>query len=160
MLSMMRGTYVEVTDEGLFDCGGFPLNAEAVQQVLAAAQRASSWTDSQRDALMAEAEARWEREMFPGPERAPRPPRPGYVYLMRDARSGYTKIGFSIDPSRRERTLQSEVPDVRLLCCWAGTRGDERALHQRFQEKRVRGEWFDLTDAEIEAIGLQSLEAA
>jgi hypothetical protein len=89
----------------------------------------------------------------------PPPKRPGYVYLMRNERNGCTKIGFSIDPAYRERTLQSQEPEVRLLFCWPGTRGDEKALHERFADRRVRGEWFHLSDAEIEAIGIQSLEA-
>lgn len=162
MLFLDDSQWVQATADGLFDDGGFPASAEVVEAVLRAAQKASAWTTEQREALGREADERWEREVFPGPlglvgaERPP--PRAGYVYLMRNERNGFTKIGFSIDPAYRERTLQSQEPEVRLLFCWPGTRGAEKALHARFADRRVRGEWFDLADAEIEAIGIESLE--
>ena len=39
----------------------------------------------------------------------------GFVYLMLDNRNGYIKIGYSKTPEKREKTLQSEVPDITLL---------------------------------------------
>lgn len=72
-------------------------------------------------------------------------PRHGFIYLMINRRNGYYKIGFSVRPSYREKTLQSEEPEVEMLCFFTGTTADERALHARFADKRVRGEWFALS---------------
>lgn len=79
-------------------------------------------------------------------------PRPTYIYLMRDGHSGYTKIGKSINPTVREKTLQSEKPDTVSLKAWKSTEDKERWLHDLYSEHRVRGEWFELSDHDIEYI--------
>lgn len=83
------------------------------------------------------------------PEGITNPLRNGFVYLMRNTRNGYVKIGWSIDPKFREKTLQSEEPEINLLWKWQGTRATEAALHARFAAKRVRGEWFGLSESDI-----------
>lgn len=73
-----------------------------------------------------------------------------YTYLMTDSNTGYTKIGRSINPKKRERTLQSEKPTITLL---AVTEGDiEHKLQQFFTDSHIRGEWYDLTEKEIDFI--------
>ena len=73
-----------------------------------------------------------------------------YTYLMFDERTKYHKIGKSQDPKYREKTLQSDNPLVVLV--WK-IKGDiEKQLHQRYDNKRVRGEWFNLSENEIENI--------
>jgi len=75
-----------------------------------------------------------------------------WIYLMKDLRSGYIKIGNSIQPRYRESTLQAEQPLIELLYAWEGTGLDERVLHQQYKDQRLRGEWFDLDDKDIHAI--------
>jgi predicted GIY-YIG superfamily endonuclease len=80
-----------------------------------------------------------------------------YVYLMKDCANEFYKIGISNDPKYRERTLQSEKPTIELI----GSRkfptrkiaeSFEKALHEAFKEKRLRGEWFELTKDEARQI--------
>ena len=77
-----------------------------------------------------------------------------YIYMMRNNRNGYTKIGVSNNPEYRENTLQSQEPDVELI--WKKKFNNayckERELHEAYNEKRIRGEWFNLTDLDIEEI--------
>lgn len=82
------------------------------------------------------------------PDTAPKKKKPkhGYVYLMSNKRNGYTKIGFSKNPSFREKTLQSEEPEIEIIFKGKGTIGDEAILHEEYCSKRIRGEWFDLDD--------------
>lgn len=69
------------------------------------------------------------------------------TYLMHDANTGYTKIGKSINPRQRERTLQSEKPTITLMkVC---DRLVEKQLHAQYADKRIRGEWFDLSEEDI-----------
>lgn len=82
----------------------------------------------------------------------------GFVYLMRNARNGMTKIGWSKTPSLREKTLSSEEPEISMFAYWEGTVKNERDLHAVFRDYRVRGEWFDLSQPKIDGIlsGLES----
>jgi excisionase family DNA binding protein len=41
-----------------------------------------------------------------------------WVYLMKDLRNGFYKIGQSQNPQYRERTLQSEQPLIALVEAW------------------------------------------
>ena len=80
-----------------------------------------------------------------------------FVYLMKDEINGYHKIGISNRPEYRERTLQSEKPTIALLCAKEfPTRiiaeAIESALHKAYEDKRLRGEWFDLDEKDVLAI--------
>lgn len=80
-----------------------------------------------------------------------------YVYLMKDTSNGYHKIGISNTPEYRERTLQSEKPTIEMLACKKfPTRkiaeAIESALHTAYSQQRLRGEWFNLTDADVAVI--------
>lgn len=80
-------------------------------------------------------------------------PREGNVYLMRDNRSGYHKIGFtSGEPTFRESTLQAEQPDIELIWHVWKDMAYEAYLHEIFADKRVRGEWFDLDENDLQEI--------
>ena len=80
-----------------------------------------------------------------------------YVYLMRDNTNGYHKIGISNSPEYREKTLQSEKPSIEMIVSKKyPTRkiaeAIESALHIAFSQQRLRGEWFNLHDADVAAI--------
>lgn len=69
------------------------------------------------------------------------------TYLMKDENTGFVKIGKSIHPQKRESTLQSEKPVISLFkVC---DKLIESELHNKFKNKRIRGEWFDLTKEDI-----------
>lgn len=80
-----------------------------------------------------------------------------YVYMMKDEVNGYHKIGISKNPNYRERTLQSEKPTIRLIAAKeypirSIAEAIEMALHKTYETKRLRGEWFDLTDEDIDIL--------
>jgi hypothetical protein len=77
---------------------------------------------------------------------------PRYVYMMIDQNTNYTKIGLSKDPKYRERTLQSQKPTIDLIFKAKGTWDDEKFLQDYFNEKRIRGEWFDLDESDMEYV--------
>ncbi|MFD2725029.1 GIY-YIG nuclease family protein [Hyunsoonleella rubra] len=66
------------------------------------------------------------------------------IYLMFNPRNGYTKIGRSINPKTREKTLQGEDPETEIIALWNSPKSIERELHADFSDKRIRGEWFKL----------------
>lgn len=80
-----------------------------------------------------------------------------YTYLMKDESNGYYKIGMSNNPTFREHTLQSEKPTISLY--WKrkfSNRGEarqlEKQLHEMYKCKRIRGEWFNLSQIDINNI--------
>lgn len=86
---------------------------------------------------------------------------PCYVYLMEDTTNGYIKIGMSVDPHYREKTLQSEKPSIILRKTRKYPNREtaaaiEKMFHTLFSSKRIRGEWFNLNNEDIENI-LQTL---
>lgn len=76
-----------------------------------------------------------------------------YVYLMKDNHNGLYKIGKSTKPKFREKTLQSEKPSIEMVF-HTKERSDfnEDILHREFSEFRIRGEWFDLSPAQVRYI--------
>ncbi|GAB3552909.1 GIY-YIG nuclease family protein [Spirosoma fluminis] len=74
---------------------------------------------------------------------------PTQVYLMRNEQAGLYKIGRSRNPSTRERTLQATEPQITLIKAYPGTSKDEAHLHEFFAHKRIRGEWFNLDEADL-----------
>jgi len=74
------------------------------------------------------------------------------IYLMEDGHTGFIKIGRSKNPSTRERTLQAQVPLLRMIWTCAGINSDEKILHDFFKDKRLRGEWFDLGEDDVRYI--------
>lgn len=84
---------------------------------------------------------------------------PCYVYLMVDTANGFHKIGISNHPEYREGTLQSEKPTIELVCSKQYpsrliASAIESALHTAFGKKRLRGEWFDLSEKDVNDIKL------
>jgi hypothetical protein len=77
-----------------------------------------------------------------------------YVYLMKNERNGYIKIGKSNNPKYREKTLQSEEPEISLIFKKnvINPSTKEKNLHKKYSDKRIRGEWFDLTEQDISDI--------
>lgn len=75
-----------------------------------------------------------------------------FVYIMHNKLNGYYKIGRSIKPEYRERTLQAQEPDVVLLETWQVGAHIETILKRKYKHKRKRGEWFILTIEDIEEI--------
>jgi hypothetical protein len=78
--------------------------------------------------------------------------RENYVYLMFNKRNEHFKIGKSIKPHYRERTLQSELPEISMIAAWKVSAKVEKQLHALFKHKRLRGEWFNLSFNDIERL--------
>lgn len=88
------------------------------------------------------------------PARVRRPPCAGYVYLVRSV-SGHYKIGRARNVRDRMKTFDIKLPfevalDHVIRC--ADYKTAELALHQRYADRRVDGEWFALTEGDIAAI--------
>ena len=79
-----------------------------------------------------------------------------YIYLITDGE--YHKIGMTQqeDVYRRLRSIDSNAKTARenysSAYAYVADISLERDLHRRFDDKRVRGEWFELDDADVAAI--------
>ena len=76
---------------------------------------------------------------------------PGYIYIVYSI--GRYKIGLTTRPQKRIREIQSPYP-VDLICIIQTNDmlSLENALHDRFDHARKHGEWFELSDEDIEEI--------
>lgn len=74
------------------------------------------------------------------------------IYLCRNKRNGLVKIGYTTNPTYREKTLQSEEPEVFFEQIYEGTLDQEQELHRRFADRRIRGEWFELLPRDMDVI--------
>lgn len=71
------------------------------------------------------------------------------TYLMTDD-SGFVKIGKSFNPSLRFNSISNMNPNLQLI---AVCENDvEKELHNKFDSKRFKGEWFGLSSKEVESI--------
>jgi DNA-binding XRE family transcriptional regulator len=77
----------------------------------------------------------------------------GYVYLF-EADNHLFKLGRSFDPSARVARFNTLPVGVHLVHKIESSDAKwlERVLHRRFSPKRIRGEWFALTDEDVAEI--------
>lgn len=78
----------------------------------------------------------------------------GYVYLIASD-TGYYKIGRTNNPENRLATFAVKLPfhvEYECLIACPDMRALERSLHQKFEHKRVNGEWFALDADDIAII--------
>ena len=76
----------------------------------------------------------------------------GFVYLMKSGK--YYKMGRSVSAEKRAYEVQLQLPEELKLIHKIKTDdppGIEAYWHHRFREKRIRGEWFNLTSQEVKA---------
>ena len=70
------------------------------------------------------------------------------TYIVRDNNNvGVYKIGKSSNPKVREKTLMHESPNLELIMICQDD--IEKELHLLYDEKRLRGEWFILSDFDL-----------
>lgn len=76
----------------------------------------------------------------------------GYVYVIKSPSTGLYKIGRTRSPKARFNTFKTSNPDV-LECIHLHKCDDmeylEGMLHNAFSRKRVRGEWFSLSEDDL-----------
>jgi hypothetical protein len=80
--------------------------------------------------------------------------RNGYMYFIRSGDTNRFKIGITKrHPKKRMVNLQTGNPELltlhRYIKC-GDSRAYEAYLHECFKEKNIRGEWYNMTEGEID----------
>jgi hypothetical protein len=74
------------------------------------------------------------------------------VYFVTCRKANAVKIGSSLDPWSRLKAIQTGCPlPITLEAVLPGNHEEEFAFHRRFEDDRMQGEWFTITEM-IEAI--------
>ncbi len=69
------------------------------------------------------------------------------VYFITCRQTGTVKIGHSVEPLARLKEIQTGHPfGLKLEAVMPGNHEQERALHGRFADDRLKGEWFTITE--------------
>lgn len=80
----------------------------------------------------------------------------GYVYLIMEENNGTFKIGMTIDPKNRFKSLKRDVKSnlhiihIKQMQSAKDMELEEKYWHRVFASKRLHGEWFDLSQQEVE----------
>ena len=65
------------------------------------------------------------------------------IYFIREGIEGRIKIGYSVEPTKRLKQLQTgSSTRLHLLTVVPGDRSDETVIHTRLRRFRGEGEWF------------------
>jgi len=75
-----------------------------------------------------------------------------YVYLIYDVNGNSYKFGQTYDLIYREKTLRAKEPKIELIKFCQTNVITESDLKEKYKSKRGRGEWFDLSDDEVNEI--------
>jgi hypothetical protein len=139
------------------DQGGLIRTKDEFQQIVAAVNR--FYDNTTPEQIEEHNRLQVEHYRNPPPPNAPVQTKPGYVYVLK-AETGQFKIGQSKSPAKRMEAIGTKLPCETEVICVIPSEDPktlERALHTRFAAKRVRGEWFELSPADIEAIKSEHL---
>jgi len=82
-----------------------------------------------------------------------------HIYILMDPMSGYFKIGSSKYPGLRLTEMQKKNPAVEMI--WKSeelvVRSIEKSLHDEFKEKRIKNDWFSLTEQDLNSIASREI---
>jgi hypothetical protein len=113
-------------------------------------------TDEEIQALIDQQDERMkrEREEWEAPiPKQKKPPKPGVVYLLKCGE--HYKIGKSLDYPQRKIQLDTQFSYPTELIHTIGSPDPEeleKRLHCRFHDKRLNGEWFDLSPGDVQEL--------
>lgn len=75
------------------------------------------------------------------------------TYILLDSPSGLYKIGRAVDVKKRVKDLS--VANANLSIVMIIERNVENELHKAYSDKRVKSEWFRLTEKDIKDINFK-----
>jgi len=79
----------------------------------------------------------------------------GYVYVIQDVgRTWLYKIGRTTNPRILNMSIEQSTSTIEVIAILSASHAPEleQKLHQRYAARRTQGEWFDLTDTDIDEI--------
>ena len=141
------------------EAGGYGLtpSVERLKLLIAAAKNTikylNKYYDGNEDVINNYKVRKFEERYFAKSSSRVNKPARTKIYLMKSHLTGFVKIGKSKNPSARESTLQSEDPMLEMIfqSDWIDGR-KERDFHIMYSHLRVRGEWFNLSQDDIDSI--------
>lgn len=106
----------------------------------------------ENDPMWAEFQKNYVREPIKKPSRKKLK---GHVYFLKCTQTFLYKIGYSTNVKTRIRDIQRASPTV-IELAWVlpsdDCIADERCCHKLFGSNRVKGEWFDLKEDDIQSL--------
>ncbi|MGL5064255.1 MAG: GIY-YIG nuclease family protein [Microcoleus sp.] len=144
----------------LVDQMGFPVDRKTALQMLLACQHHLLLTDEDLEMIENNVSQRMEQfyideSLRLKSKKTESQSKSGFIYVLKAEKSPYSKIGFTQNPKQRLKQIQAASGSV-VSFVYLKESNDvvalEAKLHDLFKEKRVTGEWFELTSEDIEQI--------
>lgn len=143
------------------DCGGSFINQESICDLISTLNKTLEYVNNNpkdvelhnqrvKNQMMAHLGSR--ENQLVKESKIEKPVKLTKIYIMKDNHTGHYKIGRSDSPIKREATLLSQKSSIELIFQSEATPKIEKSLHDLFNEKRVRGEWFELDNWDVELI--------
>lgn len=150
-----RGPSRKISEEAAQDYCDY-INNNEVQQVLTLNKAGHG---SLRDSLERDEEVEAALGVLRD-HKAQKAGRQGYVYLIGvEGDSTGVKLGYSVKPAARVGELQTGNHRLlKLLGYFEGTAADEKAIHARYIEHNLIGEWFSPTQEMLNEFGLEDID--
>lgn len=76
------------------------------------------------------------------------------VYAIQAGDNGPVKLGYGNAEARLADLQIAHWQELRIIRLWEGGEAEERILHARFADLRLRGEWFSFSRAMLGDVGL------
>lgn len=69
------------------------------------------------------------------------------IYVIVELETANCKVGYSRNPDKRLRELQTGNPNtLSILCTLEGDKPDERMIHDKWKDVHMKGEWFSYNE--------------
>lgn len=79
----------------------------------------------------------------------------GYVYVLKEINGKHYKIGHTKNPNSRMQTFKTKLPfkiEFDILIETEDMYALEKKLHKQYSKKRIEGEWFALSQVDLDTI--------
>lgn len=132
--------------------GGLEVSPNAIIDLIALLKQTLKNIDNINEDIRVENKRYWSEQMQYTREPKKKKVKAGYIYIAKCEHTGYFKIGSTTrtNPNDRLRELQIYNPTIKDFVPYKSDDiREEKEWHLMFENKKVSGEWFELSQSDL-----------